>query len=159
MAPSFNILHEAKRAKIGGLKKNKIRKPVIEKMRRDRINHSIEQLRILLEKDIQKNHQHSKLEKADILEMAVKYLQRQTQRHMNDSQNSQDLYYQGYYMCLKETVGFLHNQEYTQGKIFRHICMQQSQTIAEHRLQYPVTPLQRYPHNASEGNREIWRPW
>ncbi|KAG8568633.1 hypothetical protein GDO81_014080 [Engystomops pustulosus] len=159
MAPSFKIMQEDKRAKNGELKKNKIRKPVIEKMRRDRINHSIEQLRILLEKEIQIHHQHSKLEKADILEMAVKYLQRQSQHCMNDSQNSQDLYYQGYYMCLKETVGFLHNQDNTQGKILRHICMQQNQTIAEQRFQYPVAPLQRYPYNALEGNGEIWRPW
>ncbi|XP_044160437.1 transcription factor HES-5-like [Bufo gargarizans] len=159
MAPSINILQEAKTRKIGGLQKNKIRKPVIEKMRRDRINHNIEQLRILMEKDIQTHHQHSKLEKADVLEMAVKFLHRKRQHCMNDSQNSQDLYYQGYYMCLKETVGFLHNHENTRGKILRQLCMQQGQTNAEYSLQHPVSPLQRYPYNASEGNGEIWRPW
>ncbi|XP_056400425.1 transcription factor HES-5-like [Hyla sarda] len=125
-------------------------------MRRDRINHSIEQLRILLEKEVQIHHQHSKLEKADILEMAVKYLQRQRQHCTNDSQNAQDLYYQGYYMCLKETVGFLHNQETAQGKILRHLCLQQSEAMAE---QYPAAPLQRLPYNPSEGNGQIWRPW
>ncbi|XP_073417837.1 transcription factor HES-5-like isoform X1 [Dendrobates tinctorius] len=159
MASVFNILQEAKKEKMNELKKNKIRKPVIEKMRRDRINHSIEQLRILLEKDIQNHHQHSKLEKADILEMAVKYLQSQRQRCINESQNAQDLYYQGYYMCLKETVGFLHNQENAQGKILRHICMQQSQAIVERTFPYAAAAVERYPYNASEGNGEIWRPW
>ncbi|XP_018432157.1 PREDICTED: transcription factor HES-5-like [Nanorana parkeri] len=136
MASSFHISQEADKAH---LRKNKIRKPVIEKMRRDRINHSIEQLRELLEKDIQS--QHSKLEKADILEMAVKYL-RQKKLHQNDSQ---DLYYQGYYMCLKETVGFLHSHGQAQAKILRQICRQQSQSTGEHSLQYPPASPERSP--------------
>ncbi|KAG9481989.1 hypothetical protein GDO78_010944 [Eleutherodactylus coqui] len=59
----------------------KLRKPAIEKMRRDRINSSIEQLRILLEKEFQRHQLPSKPEKADILEMTVTFLQ----RHMADS--------------------------------------------------------------------------
>ncbi|POI33480.1 hypothetical protein CIB84_002770 [Bambusicola thoracicus] len=51
--------------------KNKLRKPVVEKMRRDRINSSIEQLKLLLEKEFQRHQPNSKLEKADILEMTV----------------------------------------------------------------------------------------
>ncbi|KAG8434219.1 hypothetical protein GDO86_012553 [Hymenochirus boettgeri] len=53
----------------------KLRKPVIEKMRRDRINSSIEQLRMLLEKEFENHHLPSKPEKADILEMTVRFLQ------------------------------------------------------------------------------------
>uniref|UniRef100_F7ASX3 Transcription factor HES-5 n=1 Tax=Xenopus tropicalis TaxID=8364 RepID=F7ASX3_XENTR len=53
----------------------KIRKPVVEKMRRDRINSSIEQLRMLLEKEFEKHNLPSKPEKADILEVAVGFLQ------------------------------------------------------------------------------------
>ncbi|KAM9299292.1 transcription factor HES-4-B-like [Gastrophryne carolinensis] len=55
----------------------KLRKPVIEKMRRDRINSSIEQLRVLLEKEFQKHQLPSKPEKADILEMTVSLLREQ----------------------------------------------------------------------------------
>ncbi|KAM4651944.1 transcription factor HES-5-like [Discoglossus pictus] len=58
----------------------KLRKPVIEKMRRDRINSSIEQLRILLEKEFHKQQLPSKPEKADILEMTVNLLRKQLQR-------------------------------------------------------------------------------
>ncbi|KAG8002801.1 Transcription factor HES-5 [Nibea albiflora] len=47
----------------------KLRKPVVEKMRRDRINSCIEQLKIILEKEFHKQEPNSKLEKADILEM------------------------------------------------------------------------------------------
>ncbi|XP_058516987.1 transcription factor HES-5 [Ochotona princeps] len=54
--------------------KNRLRKPVVEKMRRDRINSSIEQLKLLLEQEFARHQPNSKLEKADILEMAVSYL-------------------------------------------------------------------------------------
>ncbi|XP_053308395.1 transcription factor HES-5-like [Spea bombifrons] len=63
-----------------GKEMRKLRKPVIEKMRRDRINSSIEQLRTLLEKKFQKHQLPSKPEKADILEMAVTLLRQQVQR-------------------------------------------------------------------------------
>lgn len=46
-------------------------------MRRDRINSSIEHLKVLLEKEFHKQQPNVKLEKADILEMAVNYLQQQ----------------------------------------------------------------------------------
>ena len=46
----------------------------MEKLRRDRINSSIEQLKLLLEKEFQRHQPNSKLEKADILEMTVSYL-------------------------------------------------------------------------------------
>lgn len=48
-------------------------------MRRDRINSSIEQLKLLLEKEFQRHQPNSKLEKADILEVAVSYLKQQSQ--------------------------------------------------------------------------------
>lgn len=54
-----------------------LRKPVVEKMRRDRINSSIEQLKVLLEKEFQRHQPNSKLEKADILEVTVNYLKQQ----------------------------------------------------------------------------------
>ncbi|XP_031679738.1 transcription factor HES-5-like [Oncorhynchus kisutch] len=50
---------------------NKLRKPVVEKLRRDRINNSIEQLKSLLVPEILNQQSDSKLDKADILEMTV----------------------------------------------------------------------------------------
>ncbi|XP_072282413.1 transcription factor HES-5-like [Pyxicephalus adspersus] len=155
MTSSFHLLEEADKVH---LNRKKIRKPVIEKMRRDRINHSIEQIRHILEKDIQNQRQHSKLEKADILEMAVQYLRQQKMRqNVVDTQNSQDQYYHGYYKCLKEAVGFLHS--HGQEKILHHICRQQSQSLGEHSLGYPASSPQRSPCNPSEGHGVIWRPW
>ncbi|XP_020486280.1 transcription factor HES-5-like [Labrus bergylta] len=60
---------------------HKLRKPQVEKLRRERINSSIEQLKSLLGPEF-KQEPDSKLEKADILEMTVCVLRRlQQQNH------------------------------------------------------------------------------
>ncbi|XP_027135503.1 protein hairy-like [Larimichthys crocea] len=78
---------------------HKLRKPLVEKLRRERINSSIEQLKSLLGPEFLKQQPDSKLEKADILEMTVCVLrqlqqQRQQQRrllnHFNKLQSSSD---------------------------------------------------------------------
>uniref|UniRef100_A0A1A7YJ17 Transcription factor HES-5 n=1 Tax=Iconisemion striatum TaxID=60296 RepID=A0A1A7YJ17_9TELE len=78
---------------------HKLRKPLVEKLRRERINSSIEQLKSLLGPEFLKQQPDSKLEKADILEMTVCFLtqllqQNQKQRrlldHFNDLQASSD---------------------------------------------------------------------
>ncbi|XP_061147659.1 transcription factor HES-5-like [Syngnathus typhle] len=55
---------------------HKIRKPLVEKFRRERINSSIEQLKSLLSAEFLRQHNDSKMEKADILEMTVCVLRR-----------------------------------------------------------------------------------
>ncbi|XP_071349400.1 transcription factor HES-4-like [Trachinotus anak] len=78
---------------------HKLRKPLVEKLRRERINSSIEQLKSLLGPQFLKQQPDSKLEKADILEMTVCFLtqlqqQNQQQRtllnHINKLQSSSD---------------------------------------------------------------------
>ncbi|KAL0180682.1 hypothetical protein M9458_023088, partial [Cirrhinus mrigala] len=77
-------------------------KPVVEKMRRDRINKCIEQLKVLLKAEIKASQPCSKLEKADVLEMAVVYLKN----------NTWQPYANGFSRCIEETARFLslHNQ-------------------------------------------------
>ena len=76
-----------------------LRKPLVEKLRRERINSSIEQLKSLLGPEFLKQQPDSKLEKADILEMTVCFLtqlQQQNQQqgrllnHFNKLQSSSD---------------------------------------------------------------------
>ncbi|XP_070705025.1 transcription factor HES-1-like [Pempheris klunzingeri] len=78
---------------------HKIRKPLVEKLRRERINSSIEQLKSLLGPEFLKQQPDSKLEKADILEMTVCFLtklqqenqqQRRLLNHFNTLQSSSD---------------------------------------------------------------------
>ncbi|CAL8259587.1 unnamed protein product [Gadus morhua 'NCC'] len=55
----------------------RLRKPRVEKMRRDRINTCIDQLKLLLETELHQQEPNAKLEKADVLEMTVCFLRRQ----------------------------------------------------------------------------------
>ncbi|KAJ4940368.1 hypothetical protein JOQ06_026675 [Pogonophryne albipinna] len=78
---------------------HKLRKPLVEKLRRERINSSIEQIKSLLGPEFLKQQPDSKLEKADILEMTVCVLRRLQQQnekqrrllnHVNKMQCSSD---------------------------------------------------------------------
>ncbi|XP_004272350.3 transcription factor HES-5 isoform X3 [Orcinus orca] len=104
--------------------KNRLRKPVVEKMRRDRINSSIEQLKLLLEQEFARHQPNSKLEKADILEMAVSYLKHSkafAAAAAGPKSLHQD-YSEGYSWCLQEAVQFLtlHAASDTQMKLLYH---------------------------------------
>ncbi|CAB1329484.1 unnamed protein product [Coregonus sp. 'balchen'] len=101
MAPcstNFSSFHHQRFAE----KDIKIRKPIVEKMRRDRINVCIEQLKLILEKEFHKQDPNTKLEKADILEMTVSFLRQQLQ-----PDPSQRDYGEGYSQCWRESLQFL----------------------------------------------------
>ncbi|XP_077460220.1 transcription factor HES-5-like [Stigmatopora argus] len=55
---------------------HKIGKPQVEKLRRERINFCIEQLKSLLAPEFLRRQPDSKMEKADVLEMTVCFLRR-----------------------------------------------------------------------------------
>ncbi|XDV37156.1 hypothetical protein PO909_006806 [Leuciscus waleckii] len=66
-------------AKTEGIKRKL--KPVIEKKRRDRINHNLDALRDLLFKNTADSRLHNpKLEKAEILDLAVQYIKKTTRK-------------------------------------------------------------------------------
>ncbi|XP_062268099.1 enhancer of split mbeta protein-like [Platichthys flesus] len=78
---------------------HKLRKPLVEKLRRERINSSIEQLKSLLGLEFLNQQPDSKLEKADILEMTVCFMtqllqqnqqQRRLMKHFNKLQSSSE---------------------------------------------------------------------
>ncbi|XP_062264452.1 transcription factor HES-2-like [Platichthys flesus] len=78
---------------------HKLRKPLVEKLRRERINSSIEQLKSLLGPEFLNQQPDSKLEKADILEMTVCFMtqllqqnqqQRRLMKHVNKLQSSSE---------------------------------------------------------------------
>lgn len=64
-------------------------KPIMEKKRRARINHCLNQLKALILEADNERSRHSKLEKADILEMTVRYLQTLRTYHLHLQQLSQ----------------------------------------------------------------------
>uniref|UniRef100_A0A4W5K2I4 BHLH domain-containing protein n=1 Tax=Hucho hucho TaxID=62062 RepID=A0A4W5K2I4_9TELE len=88
-----------------------LRKPVVEKLGRDRINNSSEQLKSLLVPEILNQQPNSKLEKADILEMTACFL------------SCSEPVNQGYSRCVQEIVHFLSKDEVktqSQGRLLSH---------------------------------------
>uniref|UniRef100_A0A8C8SNG0 Transcription factor HES-5 n=1 Tax=Pelusios castaneus TaxID=367368 RepID=A0A8C8SNG0_9SAUR len=151
--------------------KNKLRKPVVEKMRRDRINSSIEQLKLLLEKEFQRHQPNSKLEKADILEVAVSYLKQQNQLLAHGEYSPEQDFNMGYLQCLKEALHFLsycETKKEGQTQLIKHFC--KAQMIPDNRCSPPVQcppPLpclvaRKHPAQKNipaAAAAAIWRPW
>lgn len=114
----------------------------MEKMRRDRINSCIEQLKVLLEKEFHKQDPNAKLEKADILEMTVVFLKQQLQPHGR-----------GYSHCWKETLHFL-SQNPLPG--LQHLqAAGGAPTVAPS----PHDHVQAAGKQQCSPSRAVWRPW
>ncbi|XP_053545847.1 transcription factor HES-5-like isoform X2 [Bombina bombina] len=126
-------------------------------MRRDRINSSIEQLRILLEKEFQKQQLPSKPEKADILEMTVSFLQ---QYLAAKSPSPSQSYREGHSRCLQDSLHFLSLQPQSEAqlKLLHHIQGPHCALEVTHALVLPSCD----PHTKQttlKGTKVLWRPW
>ncbi|XP_026543933.1 transcription factor HES-5-like [Notechis scutatus] len=145
--------------------KNKLRKPVVEKMRRDRINSSIDQLKVLLEREFQCHQPNTKLEKADILETAVSYLKKQCQMQESGGRNPEFDFHTGYLRCLREAFSFLsfcQSKRETQARLIKHFCNVHTLSDADafSLLSSPAPkkpPAEKRPTLAASAF--IWRPW
>ncbi|KAL6464929.1 hypothetical protein MHYP_G00272460 [Metynnis hypsauchen] len=144
---------------------NKLRKPVVEKMRRDRINSSIEQLKTLLTPEFLNQQPDSKLEKADILEMTVSFLRRQQQGQPAFSTSSTAVS-QGFSRCVHEVLHFLSKEEVktqSQRKLLNHF--QNLQPSTEEKWRESDLPLlsstdqQAISKEKSSVQSALWRPW
>ncbi|XP_062853133.1 hairy-related 6 [Trichomycterus rosablanca] len=87
-------------------------KPIMEKRRRARINESLGQLKTLILDALKKDSsRHSKLEKADILEMTVKHLRNMQRAQMTAALNADPTvlgkYRAGFSECMNEVTRFL----------------------------------------------------
>ncbi|XP_067627230.1 protein deadpan [Eurosta solidaginis] len=84
---SYNGSGQAQMSNPHGLSKAELRKtnkPIMEKRRRARINHCLNELKSLILEAMKKDPaRHTKLEKADILEMTVKHLQSVQRQQLN----------------------------------------------------------------------------
>ncbi|KAK3923401.1 Transcription factor HES-4, partial [Frankliniella fusca] len=104
-------------------------KPLMEKRRRARINQSLAVLKTLIldsAKLEQQNTKHSKLEKADILELTVRHLQRQ--KTLNSS--VVDKYRAGFQECAREVTRFLDTPELLLGPAALSLTGSQSPNTA-----------------------------
>ncbi|KAG8197495.1 hypothetical protein JTE90_007234 [Oedothorax gibbosus] len=88
----------------------KASKPLIEKRRRARINYSLAELRAIVvgtEKPHSPTARPPKLEKADILELAVVYVKKMRERQSSSTDGDHRGYASGYNQCLMEVCQFL----------------------------------------------------
>ncbi|XP_063065726.1 transcription factor HES-5-like [Engraulis encrasicolus] len=140
----------------------KVRKPLVEKLRRDRINNSIEHLKTLLGQEFLKQHPDSKQEKADILEMTVHFL-RQKQQQQNASTCSTAAN-EGYSRCMQEAVNFLsqcHVQTQSQRRLLSHFLHKMPAADKSTRVQsQPSSPGRHISSkDKTPGCAALWRPW
>ncbi|KAM4589412.1 hairy-related 8.2 [Fundulus diaphanus] len=116
----------------------KLRKPLIERKRRERINNCLDQLKDTVIGAFRLDQ--SKLEKADILEMTVKHLQNIRNNHLNDQTlglEAQQRYSTGYIECMHE----VHNMLLT--------CDWMDKTLGSRLLNHLLKSLPRSNHDLS----------
>ncbi|CAL8366808.1 unnamed protein product [Boreogadus saida] len=86
----------------------KIRKPLVERQRRARINESLQELRALADSDLQ-----SKMENAEVLELTVRrvenILQSQAQELDVVNREARERFAAGYIQCMHEVHSFVSN--------------------------------------------------
>ncbi|KAF3696702.1 Transcription factor HES-5 Hairy and enhancer of split 5 [Channa argus] len=157
MAPCSTNYSSISHIRISEKDNIKLRKPVVEKMRRDRINSCIEQLKIILEKEFHKQEPNSKLEKADILEMTVSFLRQQLQPGLCHSD-----YNQGYSHCWRDSLHFLSPGPKTETSVSPLQGLQQHlQQAKRASSSSPVSSTLRPAtlHESSSSRSPVWRPW
>ncbi|XP_068603565.1 transcription factor HES-5-like [Brachionichthys hirsutus] len=146
---------------------HKLRKPIVEKLRRDRINTSIEQLKSLLGPEFLRQQPDSKQEKADILEMAVCYLRGWRQQRQSNPSSVFLKAGDGYSRCVQEAVSFLSHcevQTRSHKQLLSHFQSLQTTGRSSHSpsiLSPPGSPLRQANSNKAAGQASgaLWRPW
>ncbi|XP_026857836.2 transcription factor HES-5-like [Electrophorus electricus] len=156
MAPTY--LPTTDYSKLSNKEKHKLRKPVVEKMRRDRINNCIEQLKVMLEKEFHQQDPNTKLEKADILEMTVVFLKQQLQPQILAPQKA---HCDGYSQCWKETMNFLSSNSKLDMTLQHLNCCQEVQkTKKDLHVSPPASQASRISVKQDTSvHRAVWRPW
>ncbi|XP_054858062.1 transcription factor HES-4 [Eublepharis macularius] len=128
-------------------------KPIMEKRRRARINESLGQLKTLILDALKKDSsRHSKLEKADILEMTVKHLRNLQRAQMTAALTADPTvlgkYRAGFNECMNEVTRFLSTCEGVntdvRSRLLSHLSACLGQIVA---MNYPPPP----PPPASTG--------
>ncbi|XP_048375492.1 transcription factor HES-4 [Sphaerodactylus townsendi] len=129
-------------------------KPIMEKRRRARINESLGQLKTLILDALKKDSsRHSKLEKADILEMTVKHLRNLQRAQMTAALTADPTvlgkYRAGFNECMNEVTRFLSTCEGVntdvRSRLLNHLSACLGQIVA---MNYPPPPP---PPPASSG--------
>ncbi|KAM3616771.1 uncharacterized protein V6R79_023152 [Siganus canaliculatus] len=134
----------------------KLRKPLIERKRRERINNCLDQLKETVIGAFRLDQ--SKLEKADILEMTVKHLQNIQRSKLRADPalglEAQQKYSTGYIQCMHEVHNMLLTCEWMDktlgSRLLNHLLKSLPKSTDEHHLQPP--PRQDVPPAVGQGS-------
>ncbi|KAI7794084.1 transcription factor HES-5-like [Triplophysa rosa] len=142
---------------------NKPRKPIVEKIRRERINSSIEKLKSLLSEEFLKQQPDSRQEKAEILEMTVDFLRRQQQKSHNLSTCSPAAS-EGSSRCVQESVNFLSQcqvQTQSHRRLLKLFLNMQPSTEKNTRVPTQLNSPACQTNNTEKTPAccQLWRPW
>ncbi|KAM6442446.1 transcription factor HES-1 isoform 2-T2 [Liasis olivaceus] len=136
-------------------------KPIMEKRRRARINESLGQLKTLILDALKKDSsRHSKLEKADILEMTVKHLRSLQRAQMTAALNTDPTvlckYRAGFNECMNEVTRFLSTCEGVNTEPLRPTAVRSSRSTPTgdwaqaFPLPLPPSPQDPVPHRSQQ---------
>ncbi|KAL7408111.1 hypothetical protein ABVT39_018496 [Epinephelus coioides] len=140
----------------------RLRKPLVEKLRRERLNSSIEQLKSLLGPEFLKQQPDSKMEKADILEMTVCVLRQLQQQHQAVDSAAVG---QGYSRCVQQVTHFLSKEQVktqSQRRLLNNFNKLQSSSdnnLTEADFSPLSSTVQASITKQSPVNSALWRPW
>ncbi|KAK7896705.1 hypothetical protein WMY93_022030 [Mugilogobius chulae] len=140
---------------------HKLRKPMVEKLRRDRINTSIEQLKSLLGPEFLRQQPDSKQEKADVLEMTVAYLQAWQQQAAPKAAPVPSVRTsgEGYTHCVQEAVSFLSHCELQTQAHRRLLGHFQGRVPGSPPVSPSRSPLHKEHCKIQIQSNGLWRPW
>lgn len=151
-ATNVRLESQMKKVITNGISTNK---PLMEKRRRARINYSLSNLKTLI---LDTTSKHSKLEKADILELAVRYFQ----RHRNLEIPSLNKYQAGYFDCISEVHRFLNSPN----PIVTNLNTDIKKCLLLHLDQcaHEINNRQKVDEdndnkNGEQQQQNVWRPW
>ncbi|KAE8295589.1 Transcription cofactor HES-6 C-HAIRY1 Class B basic helix-loop-helix protein 41 [Larimichthys crocea] len=134
----------------------KLRKPLIERKRRERINNCLDQLKEAVIGAFRLDQ--SKLEKADILEMTVKHLQniQQQSTKLNDPTlglEAQQKYSTGYIQCMHEVHNMLLTCDWMDKTLGSRLLNHLLKSLPRSTDERPLQPMPRHdvPTQACQG--------
>ncbi|XP_036387713.1 transcription factor HES-5-like [Megalops cyprinoides] len=154
MAPHFHS-SEYSNLYLSTREKNKLRKTAVEKMRRDRINSSIEQLRKMLRSELRQRDPSGRVEKADVLELAASFLKRSATA-AGARGEGRDAHGEGRSQCWSDALHFL--SACPKG----HAAVQQLLHFHSSQRDTPGSPPEQSLVPGKQDNSAqptLWRPW
>lgn len=126
------------------IQNRKLAKTCVEKKRRDRINRCLDELKEIMSQTDDKAR-YQKMEKAEILEMAVVYMRNVTRQNPSLDTNYQAYYAMAYQHCLAEFQSYLNIMPGVRDDFKSRILSHMSQRVME--------VANNYKHKSSESKK------